>query len=120
MPPIQEQVLHHRSGFTKSHADGERIVKILVTAAHSAQVKRRIAANLISATARIGADDQRHGGYYVKTLEGLADPVPTGPQSLQLLRREVGRVEDRQPAVRQLSGEFEILRTDCRKIDGNV
>jgi hypothetical protein len=94
MPPTQEQVLHHRRGLTEPHPHRKRVVEILFSASHATQIQGRIAADLIGAAAGVGTDDQRHAGNDLETVEGLANPVPAGPQPVQLLRCELRSVED--------------------------
>ena len=90
------------------------------TTAHATQIESCVATDLIGADARIGAHDQRHAGDDVETVEALADLARPDSNLLQLLRRELGGVEDGQPAVGQFPGQLEVLRSDRREVDRDV
>ena len=113
----EELLLHLRCGGVVPHAHGELVVEVLVTAAHAADVERAIGAQRIRTRGRIVTEDDRHRGDDVEPLQGLADLGSTGGDVGELVAGVLRREEDRQPAVRDLARELEVLRTDGREVD---
>jgi hypothetical protein len=90
----QEQLLYHRRRLTEPHSHRERVVEVLLPAAHPSEIQCRVRSDLIGAAARIRANHERHAWNYIKTIEGLAGSVPAGPHLVQLFWRKLGSVED--------------------------
>ena len=101
---------------------GELVVEVLLAAAHPADDTARRSARTGSAHAS-RSSPMTTGTVGTTSKPSIVLPgLGRGPRAIvvQRLRRVLGRVEDRQPAVGDLAGQLEVLRPDGGEVDRDV
>ena len=99
-----------------AHANCQPVVEVLFPTSHATYVERRVGPNRHRAGLQIVAENDRDGGNHVEAVEGLADLFAARGDRCEQFGSELRVVEDGQPSVEQLTGEFQILRPDRGQI----
>ena len=114
---VQVQVLNLARGVLEPVALDQLVVEVLLARAHAADVQREEVAHPIAGRRPVVGDVRVDGRRHVEIGERAPGPRGAFLEQRAHLAHVLGREEDRQPAVGDLSGQRGVLGPDRRQVD---